>query len=710
MSGKKTIRTQAKSLDSIFKPHSIAIIGASRTRSTISQQILHNLLDYEFSGMLFPVNPGADVVSSIKCYPSVLSIPDRVDLAIVVVPRDLVNGIVDECGKKQVKGLIVITAGFSETGETGKKLEEELAEKGKKYGMRIVGPNCMGVLNTDARVRMNATFSATQPLRGKVGFMSQSGALGEAILAHAKEISLGFSKFVSLGNKADISGTDLLAAWKDDPATSLILMYLESFGDPRDFTHLARETTRTKPILAVKAGRTRAGARAVASHTGSLAGLDVAADALFEQCGIIRVNSVEELFDLAQAFVHQPVPAGDRVAVLTNAGGPGIMAADAIEGAGLTMAPLSKKTREGLRAFLPPHASTKNPVDMLASAQPEEYAKALELLLADPGVDSVIVISVTPIVTNPVTVARKITEVSRGHSKTVLGCFMGRENIYKQWSETGSGRIPVYLFPESAIGALSAMVRYGKWKDRPTGKVRRFKANDKKVEEIIHTAQAEKRRHLFQDEAFGILQAYGIKVPKFRTARTAAEAVKAAREIGYPVALKVLSHSSIHKTDLGLVTLDLGDNKEVRQAFGDVRKRALGAMEKSKFRGTMVQKMVEGGQETIVGMIQDPNFGPLLMFGLGGIYVEVLKDTAFRVLPLTDVDAREMIESIRSYPILAGVRGKEKTNTDRLAEHLQRIAQLVTEHPAIDELEINPLMAGPTAASFMAVDCRMKLF
>ncbi len=709
--GKKNLRTDTavRSLDPVFKPRSIAIIGASRERGTISHQILHNLLDYEFAGKVFVVNPGSDVVSSLKSYPSVLSIPDEVDLAIIVVPRALVGGIVDECGKKKVRGMIIVTAGFSETGEEGKKLEEWLELKGKKYGMRIVGPNCMGVLNTDPRIRLNATFSSTQPRRGKVGFMSQSGALGEAILAHARDINLGFSKFVSLGNQVDISGTDLLASWKEDPSTGLILMYLESFGNPREFTRLARETSLKKPIIAVKAGRTRAGARAVASHTGSLAGLDVAAEALFEQCGIIRVNSVEELFDLAQAFVHQPLPAGNRVAVLTNAGGPGIMAVDAIEGSGMVVTALSGKTREELQKFLPPHASTKNPVDLLASAQPEHYGKALELLLSDPGVDAVIVICVAPIVTNPIKVVKKITSLSRKHSKTVLGCFMGRENIYRQWSEIGGKRIPIYLFPESAIDALSAMVRYGKWRDRPPGRIRRFRAKRDQVTAILGKVQEEGRQYLFQDEAFRVLAAYGINAPAFRIAPTQSEAVKASEELGYPVALKVLSPSSLHKTDLGLVVLDLPDDREVRRAFGEIRTSAERELGEDGFRGTLVQKMATGIQETIIGMVHDPNFGPLLMFGLGGIYVEVLKDTAFRVLPLTDIDAMEMIKSVRSYPMLAGVRGREIVDIDGLVECLQRIAQLVTEIPGIDELEINPLMVGKSTEEFMAIDCRMKL-
>ncbi len=701
---------KSRSLDPLFRPRSIAVVGASRTRGQISHQILHNLLDYEYTGMVFPVNPKADVVSSMKSYPSVLSIPDDIDLAVIVVPRELVGGIVDECGKKKVRSLIVITAGFSETGDYGRELEDELRQKCRRYGMRVVGPNCMGVLNTDPRIRMNATFATSQPLRGKVGFMSQSGALGEAILAHAREINLGFSKFVSLGNKMDVSGNDLLVAWKDDPQTSVILMYIESFGDPRTFTTLARDITREKPIIAVKAGRTRAGARAVASHTGALAELDVAAEALFEQCGIIRVNMVEELFDLAQAFVLQPIPSGNRVAVLTNAGGPGIMAADAVEAASLKMAELSDRTREELRSFLPPHASTRNPVDILPSAQADDYARALRLILDDPGTDAAIVIFVAPVTANPIRVVKKITDESRKHEKTVFGCFMGRENIYRQWYEISSKWIPIYLFPESAIGALSAMVRYRELKERPAGKIRKFRVSKRDAAGIIAGVRTEGRRFFLQDEAFELLRCYGVSVPEYRVAKDATEAAGAAREIGYPVVLKVLSPSSIHKTDAGLVALDIRDDEELQNAYERIDASALESMGKDHYRGILVQKMVRGGTETIVGMIHDLHFGPLMMFGLGGIYVEVLKDTSFRVLPLTDIDAREMITGIRSYPILAGVRGEEETDIEGLVEYLQRLAQLVTDHPGIDEFEINPLITGGSVTDFRAVDCRIRLF
>lgn len=702
-------RNLERSLDPIFRPRSVAVIGASRRSGQISSQILHNLLDYGFRGMVFPVNPKTDVVRSMKSYPSVLSIPDAIDLAVVVVPRDLVAGIVDECGKKKVRGLIIITAGFSETGPEGKALEDLVGEKGKSYGMRIVGPNCMGVLNTDPRVRLNATFASTAPLRGRVGFMSQSGALGEAILAHAREIHLGFSKFVSMGNSMDISATDLLSSWKDDPSTSLILMYLESFGNPREFTGLARETTRRKPVIAVKAGKTRAGARAVASHTGSLAGQDVAAEALLEQCGIIRVNSVEELFDLAQAFVLQPVPRGNRVAILTNAGGPGIMAADAVEGSNLTMAELSETTRAKLRSFLPPHASTRNPIDMLPNAQPEHYAKALKLLLADPGVDAAIVIFVAPVTTNPLSVVKRIAGLSRRHAKTVLGCFMGRESIFRQWSEIGGRCLPIYLFPESAIGALSAMVKYRQRIEKPPGRVRRFRANKDRAARILGRAHIEGRKHLSLDEAFALLRTYGINVPMYGISGSAAEAAVLAKEIGYPVALKALSPASAHKTDLGLVATGLGDERAVRAAYRQLAEKAVLAAGDGEGRDVLVQKMVTGGRETIAGMVSDPHFGPLMMFGLGGIFVEVLKDVSFRVLPLTDVDARDMIQSLKSYAILRGARGSEEIDIEGIVEYLQRLAQLVTDHPGIGQMEINPLIVGKTVSDFMAVDCRVIL-
>ncbi len=697
------------SLDCIFKPRSIAVIGASRRRGTIGREILHNLLVYEFKGTLFPVNPHADVVNSIKCYPSVLAVPDSVDLAIVVVPMPQVVKVVEECGKKGVKGLVIISAGFKESGEEGAKEERKVMELLKKYGMRAVGPNCMGVVNTHSDISMNATFAATEPRVGNIGFMSQSGALGEAILSMARQLNLGFSYFISMGNKADISGNHLVKYWSEDPQTGIILMYLESFGNPREFTSLAREITRKKPIIAVKAGRTRAGIRAASSHTGAMANVDVASEALFEQCGVLRVTSVEELFDMAMAFCNQPVPKGDGVAIVTNAGGPGIMAVDACESLGLRVANFSSKTISRLKKVLPPVVSFQNPLDLIASADPERYGKALEIVLEDDGVDSVLVIFVPPITTDPQEVFSAVHGVSKHSTKTILGCFMGREEVLRKAEKKGGKIIPIYSFPETAMKTISRMDKYRRWLERPRGKVLKYDVDRESVEEIFGKVQRSKRVDLMQEEAYRVLQAYGISMARFRIVNGLEEVVSSAEEIGYPLVLKIADPEISHKTEIGGVVLDIRDDGEMVKAFQQLKERRK-SLRKGSSRGTyIVQEMVGGGQETIMGMNLDPAFGPLLMFGLGGIYVEYLKDVTFRIMPLTDIDTEEMIRSIRGYRLLEGVRGEEPSDIKALSEAIGRLAQLVTDFPQIKQLDVNPFIVLPKNMGAKAVDARMSL-
>jgi acetyltransferase len=702
-------RKAKRSLDCIFKPKSIAVIGASRKRGTIGREILHNLLDYEFMGPLFPVNPYAEVVNSIKCYPSILDVPNDIDLGIIVVPRPLVNQVVDECGRKGIKGLVVISAGFRESGEEGAREEAKLVELLEKYGMRAAGPNCMGVICTDPEISMNATFAATRPKVGKIGFMSQSGALGEAILSMARELNLGFSHFISVGNKANISGNDLIEYWRDDPATELILMYLESFGNPRRFTTLAREITRKKPIIAVKAGRTRTGIRAASSHTGALANIDVASGALFEQCGVLRVTSVEELFDMAMAFCNQPVPKGDGVAIITNAGGPGIMAVDACESLGLCIPNFSDTTVKRLKKALPPVVTIQNPIDLIASADAKTYSAALEIILEDENVHSILAIFVPPITTDPLEISSVIHDVTRDSSKTVLACFMGREEVLRRYGRKEGRIIPIYSFPESAAKTLSLLDKYRRWLERPEGKVRHYKVEKKRVETILSRVQSSKRGDLTQEEAYRVLEAYGIPMARFKVVRGLEDVVSSAEEIGYPVALKIADPEISHKTEVGGVILDIRDDGEMVKAFQKL-KESWKQIRKKKTEGRfMVQEMVSGGQETIMGMSLDPAFGPLLMFGLGGIYVEYLKDVAFRVLPITDVDTEEMIQSIRGYPILEGVRGEEPSDLAALEEAIGRLAQLVTDFPAIKQLDVNPFMVLPVGKGAKGVDARMSL-
>ena len=697
------------SLDCIFRPRSIAVIGASRTRGTIGREILHNLLVYEFKGTLFPVNPNAEVVNSIKCYPSILDVPDSVDLAIVVVPRPQVIKVVGECAKKGVKGLVIISAGFKESGRKGALEEEKLVRLLEKHGMRAVGPNCMGVINTDPDVSMNATFATTPPQRGKIGFMSQSGALGEAILSMARELNLGFSHFISVGNKADISGNDLIEYWRDDPSTELILMYLESFGSPTKFTRLAREITRKKPIIAVKAGRTRAGIRAASSHTGALANVDVASEALFEQCGVLRVTSVEELFDMAMAFCNQPVPQGNGVAIITNAGGPGIMAVDACESLGLRVPRFSAETEKKLKRVLPPVVSVQNPIDLIASASAERYRAVLEIILEDEKVHSILVIFVPPITTDPLEISSVIHDVSRESSKTVLGCFMGREEVLRRSDRTEGRIIPIYSFPESAMKTLSLMDKYRRGLDRPEGRVRRLAADRKAVEAILSRVRKANTPNLSQEESYRVLEAYGIHMARFMVVKGLEDVVSSAEEIGYPVALKISDPGISHKTEVGGVVLDIRDNGEMVKAFQRLKKN-WERLHRGKGKGRfMVQEMIEGGQETILGMNLDPAFGPLLMFGLGGIHVEYLRDVTFRILPITDVDTEEMIRSIRGYRILEGVRGEEPSDLKALSEAIGRLAQLVTDFQTIKQLDVNPFIVLPVGKGAKGVDARITI-
>lgn len=693
-------------LDAVFRPRSIAVIGASRRRGSVGHEILHNLISHEFQGTLFPVHPSAKVVHSIKAYPSILDVPDPVDLAIVVVPYRHVLKVVEECGEKGVRGLIVITAGFREVGGEGVAREEALIELVRRYDMQLVGPNCMGVINTEPEVALNATFAPTFPPPGPIAFMSQSGALGVTILDHAGELGLGISMFVSMGNKADVSGNTLIEYWGDDPSVKLILMYNESFGNPRRFTTLARRVTKEKPILAVKAGRTRTGARAASSHTGALAGLDVAFDALFEQCGVIRATTLEELFDFAMAFANQPIPRGDRVAIITNAGGPGILTADACESLGLEIVSLADETRARLRAEVPEEASVENPVDLIATADAETYRAALDIVLADPGVDSAIAIFVPPIQVDTRAVAAGIAEIVEHHpGKTVLGCLMGKKGVQTGVTELKRHNIPAFMFPESAARALAAMGKYRRWRQRPLGEVAEFPVDRRRAADALKSASAADRERLTADEVAEVFGAYGIPLAESRSVGSVEEAVEAASALGWPVALKVDSPEIVHKSDVGAVRLDLGDEPELRAAWEEILSR----VGKPRVDAMRVQRMVAGGRETVIGMTGDKLFGPLVMFGLGGIYVEVLRDVAFRIAPVSDVDAAEMIRGIHGHSLLAGVRGEDPVAFHRLRETIQRVSQLVMDFPEIAEMDVNPFLAFPDPEACVAVDARIAL-
>ncbi|HEX6901795.1 MAG TPA: acetate--CoA ligase family protein [Thermoanaerobaculia bacterium] len=693
-----------RALDPIFSPRSVAVIGASRRRDSLGFALLHNLVASEFSGAIFPVNPHAAAIHSLKCYPSVAAIPDPIDLAVILVPRDLVDGAVEECLARGVRGLVVITAGFSETGEEGAARERRLRERVRAAGVRMIGPNCMGVINTDPEIRLNATFAPTPARAGSIGFVSQSGALGVAILNVAQDLGIGLTQFVSMGNKADVSGNDLLEHWENDPATRVIAMYLESFGNPRRFTEIAKRVTRRKPILIVKSGRTAEGARAASSHTGAIAGTDVTVSAFLDQCGVLRANTIEELFDVARALDRCPLPQGDRVAIVSNAGGPAIMATDACVNLGLPMADLSAATREKLRSFLPAEASVNNPVDMIASATAPHYARAVAAVLEDPGVDLAMVINVTPILTSPLDVMEAIGAVAREHTKPVLAVMMATEDFYEK-VKLAADLPPVYHFPESAARAMSLLVRYGAWRRRPVDlPTPEFATDDRAVAAILDKVSD---GYLEPEDAFRVLDLYGVPMAPWKMACTRDEAMAAAREIGWPVVVKAVAPGLVHKSDVGAVRVDLRSEDELREAL-DAMERSVAAAGYPA-GGWLVQKMVRGGHEVIFGITTDPRFGPLLMFGLGGKYVEVVQDVRFAVTPLDAEEARETIRRIRGFKLLEGVRGEAGADLDLLAEILLRLAQLAQRHPRVRELDLNPFLAGPDRTRAVAVDARLRV-
>jgi acetyltransferase len=697
----------ADRVEPIFFPRSIAVVGASRHKGKVGYAILRNLLVNEFQGTLFPVNPNADAVQGIKAYPSIADVPDPVDLAIITVPADAALEAVEACGKMGVRGLVVITAGFREIGGVGEAREKRLKELVKRYGMVLVGPNCMGVINTHPDVQMDATFAPTPPLRGHISFLSQSGALGVAILDHARNLKLGFAKFASLGNKADVSGNDLLVSWEDDPETKVILMYLENFGNPRNFVRIARRVTKKKPIIAVKAGRTEAGGRATVSHTGSLGGSDIAAEAAFTQTGVLRANSIEELFDYAMAFARQPLPRGRRVAIVTDAGGPAIMCTDFLIENGMEIATLSEATIASMRAWAPPEASLRNPVDLIASAGAAEYRKAVQAVLRDDNVDAVIVIYVPPIVTEEVNVARAIVEAAKGSTKPVLCNFLGRSEEAPGFVELVTNSIPSYLFPESAARTLAAMRRHQEYLERDEGTFPAFEVDRAAAARILAAARAAGRSRLLETEAMDLLRTYGFQVAATRAARDADAAVAAAIGIGFPVVVKAVGPALVHKTEFGAVALDLRDEKDVRTACAGIGKK----LEKARvpWDGFVVQEFVKGGKETILGMARDKVFGPLLAFGLGGIYVEYLKDIAFGLAPLTDMDARRMVRSIRTYPMLEGVRGEAPSDVPALEEALVRLSVMVTDLEEIQEVDLNPVAALEKGKGYRVLDARIVL-
>ncbi|HEU5183899.1 MAG TPA: acetate--CoA ligase family protein [Gemmatimonadaceae bacterium] len=695
-------------LDSILKPRSIAVIGASRSADTIGHQIVANLVAHGFTGAVHPVNPKATSIHSIRAYPNVRAIGDPVDLAIIAVPKERVLDVSRECVEAGVRGLVVISAGFREVGGEGVERENALRDLVRRHGVRMVGPNCMGVLNTDPAISMNGTFAPTMPPRGRVGFVSQSGAMGLSVLDYAKEYGIGISQFVSVGNKADVSGNDLLTQWEHDPTVDVILMYVENFGNPRRFLDIASRLTKRKPLVILKSGRSTVGARAATSHTGALAASEAAVDALLAQAGVLRAGSVEELFDIAMVFTGQALPRSRRTAVVTNAGGPGILAADALEGHGLVLGELSAGTVRTLTPLFPPEASIRNPLDMIASATPTGYRQSLEALLGDERVDSVLAIFVPPLGVRQEDVAEAIVAASKSRpDKPVVAVLMGKQGLPQGRAELNEAGIPGYIFPESAARALAALTRQSEWVARPTTTAQRLPVDRTRATAIIERARSEGREKLSEIEVLELLAAYGIPVAEAGLARDAHEAANIARTLGYPLVLKIVSPDITHKTDIGGVKLGIETEDELREAYRALVDDVRGALANARIDGVLVQRMVRGGTETIVGVSREPLFGPLVMFGLGGIFVEALRDIVFRVAPLTELDARDMITSIRAKAVLEGIRGRPPADRAALERTLRVIAQLADDFPEIEEMDINPLLALPQGV--LALDARVRL-
>ena len=694
-------------LDSILKPRAVAVVGASTRPHTIGSDLLKRLIEYGFKGPIYPVNPKGGVIEGLEAFRSVSELPDGVDLAVIVVNASRVLAAIDECHAKGIRGVVVISAGFKETGAEGAKLEAELLERVRACGMRMVGPNCLGVVNTNPAVRLDACFAESLPVAGDIGFVSQSGALGGGILNILKDLNVGFAQFVSIGNQADVNAETALEQWENDPDVKQILLYMESIANPANFRALASRISKKKPVLALKAGRSAAGASAASSHTGSLAGGDRAADALLKQSGVIRELSLRELFSTAKVFSNCPIPKGDRVAIVTNSGGPGIMATDAVCGHGMRMAPLSEETKARLREFLPAAASVKNPVDMIASAPLEHYRQTVETVLADPSVDMVMVIYLPFLGLRDIDVARALMEIRAAHpEKPIVGVFMTTSAFFAELSEMRV-TVPFYMYSEEAADALKRLNDQRLWQERPVGTVPDLPVDADRALAIFRGAAAEGRRELTTRESLDVLDAWGVRICRSGMARSEDEAVAVARRTGYPVVMKMTSKTTSHKTDVGGVRVGIGSEEELREQYRDLVAKLSERGLIDGLEGVLIQEMVKSKRELVTGIATDPQFGPMVMFGLGGVFVEVLKDVAFRLAPLTDIDAKDLVHSVKCVKLLEGARGFTPAQMDKVEETLLRISQLADRLKFVRELDINPLMISDKDGEPIAVDARI---
>ena len=696
-------------LDKIMRPKAIAVVGASTKPKTIGSEIMQRLRDYKFNGKIYPVNPKGGMIEGFQAYTSVAEIPGEVDLAVIVVNAKFVLDTIDQCHAKGIKGLCIITAGFKETGKEGAEAEKQLLAKVREYGMRCVGPNCLGVLNTHPDVQMDATFAESLPIRGDIGFVSQSGALGGGILNILKDLNLGFAQFISIGNQADVNAETAMEYWENDDDVKQILLYMESIQNPANFRKLASRITKKKPILALKAGRSAAGASAASSHTGSLAGADKAADALLKQCGVIREFSLKNLFANAKAFSNCPIPKGNRVAIVTNSGGPGIMATDAVCESGMQMAKISDATKEELRSFLPSAASVKNPIDMIASAPIEHYKQTLETVLKDPEVDMVAVIYLPFLGLKDIDVAKALMEIkAKNPEKPIIGVFMTTSEFFTEISNM-EVNMPFYMYAEEAAEAMLRLDQQRRWMERPEGKMPVYDVDKAKAEKIIKAAVAEGRAQLTTLESIDVLDAYGIRACKYGLATNEEEVASLGNSIGYPVVMKMTSKTTSHKTDVGGVRVNIQSEEQLRAEYKDLIAKLTEKGLIDGLEGVIIQEMVKGNREMVCGIATDPQYGPMMMFGLGGVFIETMKDVTFRIAPLTNVDADEMIKSVKAYELLKGARGTKPADMAQIQETLLRLSQMVNDFKFIDELDINPLLISEKTGEGIAVDGRIKV-
>ena len=696
-------------LDAVFRPSSVAVIGASRTPGKVGHVLTKNMIDSGYPGEIIPINPNAEEILGLRCYPSILDVQGEVDLAVVSIPAASVLQVTEECGMKGVKALVVISAGFKETGHEGAVLEGKLVEIAEKYGMRIQGPNCLGLINTS--IPLNLSFAAVMPTGGKIGFISQSGALGTAVLDWVIKEDIGFHSFISLGNKADLDEVDFIEAMGEDEGVGVILLYVESIEDGRRFIEVSSRVTQKKPIIVLKGGTSTAGARAAGSHTGALVGSFVAYQTAFEKTGVVMADSVEELFNYAVAFTEQPLPKGEGLAIITNAGGPGIIATDLSEKLGIRLTSIYGETRSRIMEKLPLAASVGNPIDVLGDAMADRYMFVIEEVLKDDYVNSVLVILTPQAMTESVETARSIVEIQkRIRHKPIIVVFMGGDSVREATEYLRDNSVPCYDFPEKAIKTVSAMYQYARFMKEPEHFPARFKDVDPgNVNAILDAARKDHRVVLLSNEAAELVEAYGIRSTNNRLAKSADEAVKYANELGYPVVLKIVSPDIFHKTDLGGVVLNIRSDEEVRSAYEGILAGVGRYMPEARIYGVLVYRMVPRGREMIIGMSQDVQFGPLVMFGLGGIYVNFLKDVSFRLAPLSEYEARSMMEETRAYTLLKGIRGESPSDIEALKNTILRVGQLVWDFPQIVEMDINPVIVYGEGEGCIALDVKITL-